>query len=217
VIKKLLLLTLLINLIDMGIAERKIRQKEEFRTSILEAAWLQVLTDGWQSLSIRKIADAIEYSIPVIYNHFENKEAILLEFTKEGFQKLADALQFVKDQYADPSARLEAIAHAYWDFAFEHKEYYQLMFGLGIPACDRVRQVEEMKTMTMVMITTIQDAIMSSKNKEADYFLKYHTYFSILHGLVSIQMIEKAGKPGPEKKMILQDAISGFITSLVVR
>jgi AcrR family transcriptional regulator len=200
----------------MGIAERKIRQREEFRTSILEAAWLQVLTDGWQSLSIRKIADAIEYSIPVIYNHFENKEAILLEFTKEGFQKLADALQFVKDQHTDPSAQLEAIAHAYWDFAFEHKEYYQLMFGLGIPACDRVNQVAEMKTMTMVMITTIQEAIAGSKNSDADYFLKYHTYFSILHGLVSIQMIEKAGKPGPEKKMILQDAISGFITALVV-
>ncbi|RZK81018.1 MAG: TetR/AcrR family transcriptional regulator, partial [Pedobacter sp.] len=66
----------------MGIAERKIRQKEEFKASILEAAWLQVLTDGWQSLSIRKIADAIEYSVPVIYSHFENKEAILLEFTK---------------------------------------------------------------------------------------------------------------------------------------
>lgn len=200
----------------MGIAERKIRQKEEFRTSILEAAWLQVLTDGWQSLSIRKIADAIEYSIPVIYNHFENKEAILLEFTKEGFQKLADALQFVKDQHTDPSAQLEAIAHAYWDFAFENKEYYQLMFGLGIPACDRVKQVAEMKTMTMVMITTIQEAIAGSKNSDADYFLKYHTYFSILHGLVSIQMIEKAEKPGPEKKMILQDAISGFITALVV-
>jgi AcrR family transcriptional regulator len=201
----------------MGIAERKIRQKEEFRTSILEAAWLQVLTDGWQSLSIRKIADAIEYSIPVIYNHFENKEAILLEFTKEGFQKLADALQSVKDQHADPSAQLEAIAHAYWDFAFENKEYYQLMFGLGIPACDRVNQVAEMKTMSMVMITTIQDAIAGSKNRDVDYFLKYHTYFSILHGLVSIQMIEKAGKPDAEKKMILQDAISGFINALVVR
>jgi hypothetical protein len=69
----------------------------------------------------------------------------------------------------------------------------------------------------MVMVSTIKDAIAGSKNREADYFLKYHTYFSILHGLVSIQMIEKAGKPGPEKKMILQDAISGFITSLVVR
>lgn len=198
----------------MGIAERKLRQKEEFRASILEAAWLQVLTDGWQSLSIRKIADAIEYSIPVIYNHFENKEAILLEFTKEGFQKLADALQKVKMQHEDPAEQLEAIANAYWDFAFDHKEYYQLMFGLGIPACDRVNQVAELKNMTTIMISSIQEAIAASANKDADFFLKYHTYFSILHGLVSIQMIEKDGKPAEENRRILQDAVSGFIKSL---
>lgn len=198
----------------MGIAERKIRQREEFRASILEAAWQQVIADGWQSLSIRKIADAIEYSIPVIYNHFENKEAILLEFTKEGFQKLADTLVEVKDQHQGSSAQLEAMANAYWDFAFDHNEYYQLMFGLGIPACDRVNQISEMKLMANVMISTVKDAIQHSHQPEADYFLKYHTYLSILHGLVSIQMIEKQGRPDPSKKMILQDAISGFIISL---
>ena len=201
----------------MGIAERKLRQKEEFKASILEAAWLQVLADGWQSLSIRKIADAIEYSVPVIYTHFENKEAILLEFTKEGFQKLAEQLQEVKDQHSDPSLQLEAISNAYWDFAFEHKEYYQLMFGLGIPACEMVNQIAEMKVMTMIMISTIKEAIEGSENREADYFLKYHTYFSILHGIVSIQMIQKEGKPAEEKRMILQDAISGFIKSLVIK
>lgn len=198
----------------MGIAERKIRQKEEFRASILEAAWQQVISDGWQSLSIRKIADAIEYSVPVIYNHFENKEAILLEFTKEGFQKLADTIQAVKDQHKVPAQQLEAMAHAYWDFAFDHKEYYQLMFGLGIPACDRVNEIEELKNATSIMITTIKAAIDESNAPETDYFLKYHTYLSILHGLVSIQMIQKEGKPDASKKMILQDAISGFIISL---
>lgn len=209
------MLTFLFN--DMGIAERKLRQKEEFRASILEAAWLQVLTDGWQSLSIRKIADAIEYSVPVIYNHFENKEAILLEFTKEGFQKLTDHLEAVKAKHQGPANQLEAIAHGYWDFAFEHKEYYQLMFGLGIPACEQVNQIAEMKAMTMVMITTIKDAVAISNNKEVDFFLKYHTYLSILHGLVSIQMIQRGGKPGKHDKMILQDAISGFIQSLILK
>jgi AcrR family transcriptional regulator len=76
----------------MGIAERKIRQKEEVRSSILKAAWRLVETEGWQALSIRKIADAIEYSAPVIYDHFENKEAILLEFTRRGFQQLNEQL-----------------------------------------------------------------------------------------------------------------------------
>ncbi|WP_256006977.1 TetR/AcrR family transcriptional regulator [Pedobacter deserti] len=199
----------------MGIAERKARQKEEFKASILEAAWQQVITEGWQSLSIRKIADAIEYSVPVIYSHFENKEAILLEFAKEGFQKLADTLQAIKEQHTDPARQLEAMAYAYWDFAFDNKEYYQLMFGLGIPACEQVNQITELKNMTQVMIEPIQSAISQSKTKNAECFLKYHTYFSILHGLVSIQMIEKTGKPGPEKRMILKDAISGFIASLL--
>lgn len=198
----------------MGIAERKIRQREEFRASILEAAWQQVISDGWQSLSIRKIADAIEYSIPVIYNHFENKEAILLEFTKEGFQKLADTLQEVKDKYNVPAEQLDAMANAYWDFAFDNAEYYQLMFGLGIPACDRVNQIIEVKTMTTIMMSSIREAIAQSSNPEADFFLKYHTYLSVLHGLVSIQMIQKAGKPDSSKRMILQDAISGFISSI---
>ncbi|MGY0040685.1 TetR/AcrR family transcriptional regulator [Pedobacter sp. NJ-S-72] len=105
----------------MGIVERKMRHKEEIRTGILAAAWHMVVTDGWQSLSIRKIADAIEYSIPVIYNHFENKEAILLEFSKEGYQKLAVVLENARNSVDSPVQQLEVMANAYWDFAFEKR------------------------------------------------------------------------------------------------
>ena len=200
----------------MGIVERKIRHKEEVRSGILAAAWNMVITEGWQSLSIRKIADAIEYSIPVIYNHFENKEAILLEFSKEGFQKLALVLDEAKSSSPSSAVQLTAMADAYWDFAFENKEYYQLMFGLGIPACEMVNQITEMKEMTSILISTIKEALAAANNVKADYFLKFNTYWSILHGLVSIQMIEKDGKPDRIKKMILKDAMEGFGKSLVV-
>lgn len=200
----------------MGIVERKIRHKEEVRSGILAAAWNMVITDGWQLLSIRKIADAIEYSIPVIYNHFENKEAILLEFSKEGYQKLAGALGDAKALHARPADQLHEMAVAYWDFAFDNKEYYQLMFGLGIPACEMVNQVAEMKEMTNMLTSTIKEALRSENNVEADYFLKFHTYWSILHGLVSIEMIEKDGKPDAIKKMILKDAMQGFVKSLML-
>src|SRR3954471_6535617 len=111
----------------MGIAERRLRQKEEVRTSILSAASKLVEKEGWQSLSIRKIADAIEYSVPVIYDHFENKEAILLEFGKLGFQLLVKKLNTAKEKNDDPAQQLKIIADAYWSFAFKNKEYYQLM------------------------------------------------------------------------------------------
>ena len=125
----------------MGIAERKIRQKEEVRASILNAAWELVEKEGWQALSIRKIADAIEYSVPVIYDHFQNKEAILFEFTKKGFQCLGDNLLKARDRYETPEQQLQAMAYAYCDFALHNKEYYQLMYGLGMPSCETVRQI----------------------------------------------------------------------------
>ena len=108
----------------MGIAERRLRQKDEIRSSILSTAWQMVKEDGWQSVSIRKIADAIEYSVPVIYDHFENKEAILMEFAKDGFQMLSKKIQSAKEKYDDPAEQLKTVANAYWNFAFKNKEYF---------------------------------------------------------------------------------------------
>src|ERR1051325_6316566 len=120
----------------MGILERKIRQKENMRTNILWVALQLVKDEGWQSLSIRRIADAIEYSVPVIYDHFQNKEAILLEFAKEGFILLAKKIEEAKAKKKDPAEQLKLIAYAYWDFAFKYKEHYKLMHGLGMQGCE---------------------------------------------------------------------------------
>src|ERR1700730_15343670 len=114
----------------MGITERRLRQKEEVRANILATAWQIAKEDGWESVSIRKIAEAIEYSAPVIYDHFQNKEAILWEFAKEGFKGLSKKIQQAKEKFNDPAEQLKAIADAYWRFAFKNKEHYQLMFGL---------------------------------------------------------------------------------------
>lgn len=198
----------------MGILERRLRQKEEVRTSILQAAWQLVLEEGWQALSIRKIADAIEYSVPVIYAHFENKDAILQEFTRDGFKLLTENITRQRDSQIDPSHQLEAIAKGYWDFAFAHKEYYQLMFGLGIPPCERVNQVAEIKQFSNVLIVVIQNAISTSNKPQVDAFLKFHTYWSILHGLVSIQMIDSQSTINPWSQLVLKDAINGFINAL---
>ncbi len=195
----------------MGIAERRQRQKGGVRASILDAAWNLVETEGWQQLSIRKIADAIEYSVPVIYDHFENKEAILLEFTKRGFQLLNDDILKASDKFTQPEAKIEAIAYAYWDFAFRNKEYYQLMYGLGMPGCETVNQIGELKTFTQLVMEPINSLIEKSANKEADAFLKLHTFWSMLHGLISINMMSKENTREKMNALVLKDFIKGFI------
>lgn len=198
----------------MGIVERRQRQKDEVRGSILRAAWHLVREEGWQALSIRKIADAIEYSVPVIYNHFVNKEAILLEFTKEGFRLLNTQLEEAKQQHRIPAKQLEAMAYAYWNFAFANKEYYQLMYGLGMPTCETVRQVPEVAKFSEIMQSTIKDLIAASKHPEVDSFLKFHTYWSMLHGLISINITGRSAAPDKLNQLVLQDAIQGFIKNI---
>ncbi|MBK5271606.1 MAG: TetR/AcrR family transcriptional regulator [Bacteroidia bacterium] len=198
----------------MGIAERKLRQKGEVKASILDAAWQLVEREGWQSLSIRKIAEAIEYSSPVIYDHFANKEAILLEFTKRGFQKLNEQLIKSKEKFANPEQQIEAIAYAYWKFAFDNKEYYQLMYGLGMPGCETVKQIPELASFIEIVITPIKEIIAKSKNSDADSFLKLNTFWSTLHGLISINMLGKNESRDELNAMVLKDFLIGFISGI---
>src|SRR6185312_14385230 len=143
----------------MGITDRRQRQKEEVRTRILDAAWEIILSEGWQSFSIRKVADAIEYSVPVIYSHFENKDAILLEFSKKGFQLLAEALADAKRGIHEAAEQIRVMGRAYWDFAFANKEYYQLMFGLGIPTCDTASKIPALSSFAEGIIGSLKGIV----------------------------------------------------------
>jgi len=198
----------------MGIIERRLRQKDEIRSSILATAWQVVKEEGWQSLSIRKIADAIEYSVPVIYDHFQNKEAILLEFGKQGFELLIKKLQLAKKKSLKPAEQLRDIADAYWNFAFKNREYYQLMFGLGIASCETDKCIPGQMVFQELVMDPIKAILDESKKKGVNACLKYHTYWSVIHGLIAIKMMSTSVAVEELNKMVLDDAIAGFIKNL---
>jgi AcrR family transcriptional regulator len=198
----------------MGITDRKQRQKDEVRTSILDSAWEMVVTEGWQSLSIRKIADAIEYSVPVIYSHFENKDAILLEFNRKGFQLLAEKMVEAKASKHCPREEIVAMGHAYWSFAFLNREYYQLMFGLGIPTCEAVRRIPEMADFNAAITGSIKALTPPERQDQVDPFLKFQSFWSMLHGLVSINMMGKPGQHNGLSELVLKDVIDSFIKGI---
>jgi AcrR family transcriptional regulator len=200
----------------MGITDRRQRQKEEVRTSILDSAWEMVVTEGWHSLSIRKIADAIEYSVPVIYSHFESKDAILLEFNRKGFRLLTEKLEEAKAGQGSPAEQIRMMGRAYWKFAFSNKEYYQLMFGLGMPTCEAIRKIPEMAGFNQVITTSIVAMVALGQELPFDPLLKYQSFWSMLHGLVSINMLSKQGQGQHEglPERVLEDLLCSFIRGI---
>lgn len=99
----------------MSTTARREREIQELRSKIITQSWKIITEDGWQALSIRKIADAIEYSAPVIYKHFESKEAIIEYFSKSAYclsayggpGGLFPGCAFVEKQYYQPSLQCD--------------------------------------------------------------------------------------------------------------
>ncbi|MGF6771249.1 AcrR family transcriptional regulator [Paraburkholderia sp. GAS199] len=111
----------------MGIPERKTRQKQALRERILDAARRIVMRDGFAALSMRKIAEAIEYSPATLYLHFASRDEIAWALCVEGYAQLLQTFEPLV-QIADPAERLKALGRAYVAFGVAHPETYRLIF-----------------------------------------------------------------------------------------
>ena len=100
----------------MGITERKELEKETMRKKILDAAMKLFLTEGYAKVSIRKIADAIEYSPATVYLYFKDKTAIFNALQKIAFDKFYETLaECLKTK--DVKKRLDEMGELYMKFA----------------------------------------------------------------------------------------------------
>ena len=188
------------------------KRKEITKNAILKVAEEIVLQEGWQAVSIRKIAEAIGYSLPVVYNHFESKDAIQEEFVKRGFNMLAEVMQNTKQAFTEPQQQLTQMALAYVDFAFSNAAYYKMMFGLGIPSCQKAKEIAEIGNFGSI-VTEVISSLMNETDEQRK-LLKFHTLWSILHGLTSINMVNLTAAPNEMQQQILLDAVQGFIKNI---
>lgn len=115
----------------MGRLEKSQFEKEKTRRSIMDAALNIAISDGWNAVTIRKIANVIEYTPPIVYEYFKNKEDLLNKLVVLGHQILEKSNISSIRMESDPRKILMAISENFWDFAFNHKELYQLMFSLN--------------------------------------------------------------------------------------
>ncbi len=113
------------------IAQRKLRDKQARRAQIVSAARRIAEGEGWPSVTIRRLADEVSYSQPVLYSHFENREAILAAVAIEGFQEIGLALEEARKRMKRGGAA-EAVAVAYLEFAASSPALYEVMFRLSL-------------------------------------------------------------------------------------
>jgi AcrR family transcriptional regulator len=111
----------------LGTLERRERERQEMRTRILDAARELFAQEGYDAVTMRRIAEKIEYSPTAIYFHFRDKHALMQELCDDDFGSLAQEFQKIA-RITDPIDRLRKIGQAYVAFAMSHRNHYRLMF-----------------------------------------------------------------------------------------
>jgi AcrR family transcriptional regulator len=197
----------------MSSTERKARQKEALRSGILEAARKIALQEGWQSVTIRKIADEVDYTPPIVYEHFANKEAVFFELAMEGFGAIRSLLE--GEAEADPARRLVRYALVHWQYATANTELYKLMFGIQtLPSLATERPQVVLAIGQMIKRTILEMAPGLNSREVRELFFQWSC---IVHGFITMALIMQ-GKTTEEEEwqpeQFLERATLRFVKSL---
>jgi len=113
----------------MGTKQRREREKEALRQDILDAARELFVKEGYENVSMRRVAERIEYSPTTIYLYFEDKASLLYAICNETFARLAKRMDGItREEGDDPIERLRKGCRAYVDFGLKNPNHYKLTF-----------------------------------------------------------------------------------------
>jgi AcrR family transcriptional regulator len=171
----------------MGIHERKEREKRDVRRRILETAMKLFLEEGFEKVTIRRIAEVIEYSPAAIYLYFKDKDEILYALHSEGFDALYERQKAVLS-IKNPLKRLRRHGEVYLAFALDKPEYYDLMFIMRNPA----KKIKEQKAWDVGLRSyeflrkNVQDCMDAGVLPKADVDVATFSLWAHVHGMASL-------------------------------
>jgi AcrR family transcriptional regulator len=203
----------------MGIAERKEKQKIEIRKRILEASMQLFVAEGFNNVSIRRIADIIEYSPTTIYLYFKDKDEIFFNLHEMGFEKFREMNSNLA-AIVNPLARLHKMGENYIQFGLENHEFYDLMFIQQEPM-DKLTEMgcewENGDAALTLLRNTLTECMEKGYIAPADPILLSLFVWSSVHGLVSLATRDRLDKLIPEKEKVLpamMQSLNWLINSL---
>jgi AcrR family transcriptional regulator len=171
----------------MTIADRKLREKEEMRSLILDAARRVFLEKGYAEASMRNIAEEMEYSPGTIYLYFKDKDEVFHTLHEEGFRRMLEKMQPL-EHVPDPFERLKAMGRVYLEFARNNKDYYDLMFIVQSPIKhEEVTEKWHMGQRTLEYLKNVlRDCQAKGHFKDQDVEYLSFAIWSTVHGMSAL-------------------------------
>ncbi len=201
---------------------RRDRERAAARETILTAALDVARRDGWDAVTMRRLADEIEYSANFAYRYFTGRDDILLSLVREGFVRLRDAMatagdhaeaggsgEVAADATTVAAAAVRGAAHAYLDFALADPDLYQLMYGLGgvrVPAADTWDEGQAIGDLLTGLLAAGGDA------EPQQHVLQL---WATAHGLIALLVVGRVDIDVDGLHALLEEALTDCLTRVL--
>lgn len=202
----------------MGVIERRAREKEELRGRILTAATELFVEQGFANVSIRKIAEKIEYSPTTIYLYFKDKAELMGSICYQVFDELAIALNAIGDKGLPPLERMRESLVCFGEFALRHPDYYTVVFCLPEPVeltsilKDGVHRDPGMEMFDRLR-TTVAECMSRGELRNDDVEMVSQQVFTMVHG-VAAALVTMKTFPFVDKPTLVRRSVDTVLRGL---
>lgn len=199
----------------MGVKERKARAKRFLRQEILDAASELFVKEGYENISMRRIAQKIEYSPTTIYLYFKDKAELLEQVCFETFSRLSRALSRIQELPGDPIERLKRGLMVYIKFGIENPHHYRATFMMTIPEGFEEEKYKQPDSPGMqafdFLRRCVYDCITAEKFKNVDAELVSQTFWAGIHGITSLLITFDKGFPWVNKDKLIHSMVDTLV------
>jgi len=191
----------------MGSVERKEREAAELKTRIIEAAAAIIAEEGYDRLSIRGIAERIEYSPAIIYHYFRDKGEIVAHLVEVGYRRIADSVKGAPVYADDPVRTLYEAFSAYSRIVLESPNLFRIaLLGQGWELPDEIRILSEGVSKERESIGRLTEFVRafceSGKFRPLEPELAAQVILSAVHGLLARFILEPSVPPKRREKLL---------------
>jgi AcrR family transcriptional regulator len=203
----------------MSIVERKERHKESLRQEILDASREILLAKGYSYLSMRRIAERIEYSPTTIYLYFRNKDDILYHLCVEALERQFEVLSAAGCDQLTPFLRLRAALRAYIDFGLTEPDRYKITYMADLSPYVSTASILEQGSVAdkliELMCHRVKD-VLAESGCERDVESVFQALWAHCHGMVSL-LIGHPDFPWTEREKLIETGLDLSLAGLFVK
>ena len=189
---------------------RRERDRESLRRRILQAATDLAHSEGWANVSMRRIAEAIDYTAPALYHHFANKDAVIVALRQHGYQLLLERFERIRSN--DPVERLAAMSRHHVDFAFEHPELFNAMYGHGGVSCESTDAPLEAQLVAGIVHHSAR-MLFTDDERSTRFDDEIDAVWASMHGIVALALSGPIEGGRSRAKALSQIVLNNTITA----